>query len=246
MSSANVTEGMQKRNDTAYYIIIIQRKGRQGYMGIVFDEVKKTFTLHTKNSTYQMQVDPYGFLLYLYYGRATDGCMDYLLTYADRGFSGNPYDTGKDRNYSMDVLPQEFPCLGNGDYRSPAFAVKNADGSVSCDLRFQGYEIKKGKYGLIGLPAVYAGETEAETLEIHMQDPVTGVSVYLLYGVLPEYDVITRSAKVVNDGKERVYLEKIQPACLDFLHGNFDLISFYGAMRWKEICRGCLWDMGHR
>ena len=197
-------------------------------MGIIFDEKKETFTLCTKSSTYQMQVDQYGFLLHLYYGRKTEGCMDYLLTYADRGFSGNPYDADKDRTYSMDVLPQEFPCTGNGDYRSPAFAVKNADGSLSCDLRFQGYKVERGKYGLKGLPAVYAGETEAETLEIHMQDPVTGVSVYLLYGVLPEYNVITRSAKVVNSGKNKIYLEKIQPACLDFLHGEFDFISFYG------------------
>ena len=197
-------------------------------MGIVFDETRKTFTLHTKDSTYQMQVDPFGFLLHLYYGRKTEGCMDYLLTYADRGFSGNPYDVGSDRTYSMDVLPQEFPCLGNGDYRSPAIAVRNADGSVSCDLRFRGYEIRKGKYSIQGLPAVYAEEEEAETLEIRMEDPVTKVSVYLLYGVLPEYDVITRSARVVNGGKSKVYLEKIQPACLDFVSGDFDLISFYG------------------
>lgn len=197
-------------------------------MSIIFDKGRKTFTLHTKDSTYQMQVDPFGFLLHLYYGRKAKGCMDYLLTYADRGFSGNPYDVGSDRTYSMDVLPQEFPCLGNGDYRSPAFAVKNADGSVSCDLRFQGYEIQEGKYSIPGLPAVYAGEDEAQTLKIHMQDPVTKISVYLLYGVLPEYDVITRSARVVNYGGENVHLEKIQSASLDFLHGEFDFISFYG------------------
>lgn len=197
-------------------------------MSIIFDEGRKTFTLHTKDSTYQMQVDPFGFLLHLYYGRRAKGCMDYLLTYADRGFSGNPYDVGSDRTYSMDVLPQEFPCLGNGDYRSHAFSVKNTDGSVSCDLRFQGYEIQKGKYSIPGLPAVYADEEEAQTLEVHMQDPVTKISVYLLYGVLPEYDVITRSARVVNHGSGKVHLEKIQSASLDFLHGEFDFISFYG------------------
>ncbi len=197
-------------------------------MGIVFDETRKTFTLHTKDSTYQMQVDPFGFLLHLYYGRKAEGCMDYLLTYAARGFSGNPYGVGGDGADSVDVPPQELPCLGNGDYRSPAIAVRNADGSVSCDLRFQGYEIRKGKYAIKGLPAIYAEEAEGETLEIHMQDPVTKVSVYLLYGVLPEYDVITRSARVVNNGKKKAYLEKIQPACLDFVNGEFDLISFYG------------------
>lgn len=197
-------------------------------MAIFYDEKKHTFTLHTENATYQMQVDPYGFLLHLYYGRKTKGCMDYLLTYADRGFSGNPYDAGADRTYSMDVLPQEFPCQGTGDYRSPALTVKNADGSYGCDLRYQGYEIKKGKYGLKGLPAVYAGEEEAETLEIRMEDPVTKLRVSLLYGVLPKYDVITRSVKINNAGEGKLYLEKVQSACLDFISGEYDLISFYG------------------
>lgn len=55
-------------------------------MGIIYCEKDRTFTLQTKNTTYQMQVDRYGFLLHLYYGKKTDGCMDYLLTYYDRGF----------------------------------------------------------------------------------------------------------------------------------------------------------------
>ena len=54
-------------------------------MSIIYDEKQKTISLHTKNTTYQMQVDRYGFLLHLYYGKRTDGCMDYLLTYYDRG-----------------------------------------------------------------------------------------------------------------------------------------------------------------
>lgn len=197
-------------------------------MAIIFDTKTQTFTLHTKVTTYQMQVDAYGFLLHLYYGKKAQGCMDYLLTYADRGFSGNPYDVGEDRTYSMDVLPQEFPCQGTGDYRSPAFAVTNTDGSYSCDLRYQSHEIKKGKYALKGLPAVYAAEEEAETLEILMEDPVTKVQVTLLYGVLPEFDVITRSAKIVNAGEGKIYLEKVQSACLDFVSGEYDFISFYG------------------
>lgn len=197
-------------------------------MSIVFDEKNKIFTLHTKETTYQMQVDRYGFLLHLYYGRKTKGNMDYLLTYADRGFSGNPYDAGFDRSYTLDALPQEFPCHGTGDYRSTAFLVKNADGSYGCDLRYQSHEIRKGKYGIQGLPAVYAKEEEAWTLEICLQDPVTKVSVFLLYGVLPHLDIITRSAKVQNAGSGKIYLEKVKTACLDFVSGEFDFLCFYG------------------
>ena len=78
-------------------------------MGIVYSKADRTFTIQTKNTTYQMQVDPYGFLLHLYYGKKTDGsCMDYLLTYYDRGFSGNPFDAGDDRTYSMDTVRITF------------------------------------------------------------------------------------------------------------------------------------------
>ena len=197
-------------------------------MGIIYCEKDRIFTLQTKNTTYQMQVDRYGFLLHLYYGKKTDTCMDYLLTYYDRGFSGNPYDAGEDRTYSMDTLPQEFPCYGNGDFRSTAFAVENADGSMSCDLRYKSHKIFDGKYNLEGLPAVYASDKEAQTLEILMEDPVTGVKVVLLYGVLPAQDIITRSVSVKNESSGKIYLNKIESASLDFLYGDYELLTFYG------------------
>ena len=197
-------------------------------MGIIYCEKDRIFTLQTKNTTYQMQVDRYGFLLHLYYGKKTDTCMDYLLTYYDRGFSGNPYDAGEDRTYSMDTLPQEFPCYGNGDFRSTAFAVENADGSMSCDLRYKSHKIFDGKYNLEGLPAVYASDKEAQTLEILMEDPVTGVKVVLLYGVLSAQDIITRSVCVKNESSGKIYLNKIESASLDFLYGDYELLTFYG------------------
>ena len=68
-------------------------------MAIIYNPNKKIFTLHTAHTTYQMQVDPLGYLLHLYYGEKTNSSMDYVLTYADRGFSGNPYAAGMDRTY---------------------------------------------------------------------------------------------------------------------------------------------------
>ena len=139
-------------------------------MGIIYCEKDRTFTLQTKETTYQMQVDQYGFLLHLYYGKKAEGCMDYLLTYYDRGFSGNPYDAGTDRTYSMDSLPQELSCYGNGDFRSASLMLENGDGSMSCDMRYKNYTIRDGKYSLPGLPAVYADNDEAQTLEIVLED----------------------------------------------------------------------------
>ena len=72
-------------------------------MSIIYNPNKRIFTLHTRNTTYQMMIDQYGYLLHLYYGTKNNGLMDYLIMYADRGFSGNPYVAGNDRTYSLDT-----------------------------------------------------------------------------------------------------------------------------------------------
>ena len=70
-------------------------------MSIQFDPARKTLTLNTRNTTYQMLVTATGHLLHLYYGRRAEGCFDYLLYPRDCGFSPNPYEKRSDRSYSL-------------------------------------------------------------------------------------------------------------------------------------------------
>lgn len=197
-------------------------------MALIYNPNKRIFTLHTKRSTYQMQVDSLGYLLHLYYGAKNNGSMEYVLTYADRGFSGNPYAAGADRTYSLDALPQEFPTLGTGDYRNIALNIKGDNGVEGVNLLYKRHEIRKGKYALNGLPAVWAKEEEAQTLEIVLADEAAQVEVHLLYGVLEEADVITRSVVIKNVGTGSVTIEKASAACLDFVSGDYDVLRFYG------------------
>lgn len=197
-------------------------------MAITFNETTRIFTLTTAHTTYQMQADAQGYLLHLYYGARTAGEMDYLLNYGDRGFSGNPNSAGNDRTYSLDALPQEYPSLGTGDFRNYALNIENEDGSQCCNPIYITHEIEAGKYTLKGLPFVRAEENEAETLKIILEDPVTKVELHLLYGVLEKEDIITRSVIIKNAGKAPVTVKKAQSACLDFLHGDYDLIKFHG------------------
>ena len=186
-------------------------------------------TLQTKYTTYQMGIAEHGFLLHLYYGPKAEGDMSYLLTAYDRGFSGNPYDAGNDRTFSMDTFPLEYPCYGNGDYRSPAFNVKNEQGVYGVDLRYKTHSVTKGKYSIPGLPAVYAdGASDAYTVNVILEDALLGIEVTLRYGVLPELDVITRSAVVRNTGNHLLYITKVYSAAMDFLNGNFDILHFHG------------------
>ena len=176
---------------------------------IQLDWNNQVFTLHTRASTYQMKVGDYGVLLHTYYGpRLRGGDLSYLLQYADRGFSPNPAEAGHNRVFSLDTLPQEYAASGAGDYRLPAIQAELADGSQIVDLRFAGAEARRGKYALPGLPAFFAGEAEADTLSVRLEDAASGLRVELLYGVLEEYDLITRAVRVVNGGSAPVRLRQ--------------------------------------
>ena len=199
-------------------------------MAIVIDEKNRLFTLHTKNTTYQMKADSLGTLLHVYYGKRTDDSdKSYAICMKGRGFSGSPYEVGKEREpYSLDVLPQEYSCYGTGDYRISALKILNADGSFAVSLRYKGYKISKGKYSIPNLPAVYAEEKDADTREVVLEDSVSKVEVHLLYGVLEENDIITRAVKIVNQGDKRITLQKAASMNLDWINGEYEWMTFYG------------------
>ena len=188
----------------------------------------KIFNLETKNTLYQMKVDRFGVLNHLWYGEKTDCCMDYLLDYPDAGFSGNIYEAENERTYSLNTLPQEYSTSGVGDFRISAISVTHEDGSNALDLRVRKYQIKKGKYEIPGLPAVYAKEDEAETLEITLKDTATEAEVILKYGVFEKEDVITRSVVVKNSGKTPIVINKVHSMCLDIPYGDWEWMHFYG------------------
>ena len=197
-------------------------------MAILVNEEKKLFTLNTKSTTYQMKVIDYGYLAHLYYGKRLDGDMSYVITHYDRGFSGNPNDAGEDRTFSMDNIPQEYSCYGNGDYRTPAFNMKDIEGVHGADLRYVSYEVLNEKYSLKGLPAAYTEGEKGETLKIVLMDDVNGVQVTLLYGVIEDKDVITRAAIVKNVSDADVFITKAASTSLDFVSGDYDIIHFHG------------------
>lgn len=186
------------------------------------------FYLETENTLYQMKADEYGVLLHLWYGKKTDCNMDYLLDYPDVGFAGNVYDVDNCRTYSLNTLPLEYGTAGTGDYRVPAISVTHGDGSTALDLRYQEHKISKGKYSIPGLPAVYAGEEEAETLEIILKDTATDIRVILKYGILENQDVITRSVVIINDGEMPVKINRAHSFSMDMPYGDWEWMHFHG------------------
>lgn len=187
------------------------------------------FTLHTAGSTYQMKVDEKKILLHTYYGKRTDNTdYSYLIEMADRGFSGNIPLAKDERTYSLDFLPQEFPVWGSGDYRVNCLVADLGSGANDCLLVFDRYAVHKGKYELQGLPAMFASEDEAETLEIVLKDYNEKFYVHLYYGVYEKYDVITRAAVLENNTDKEIRISRIMSSCLDMNRSDMDMIHFHG------------------
>ena len=165
----------------------------------------------------------------LYYGADIgDTEAVHRIICLDRGFSGNPYEAGEDRTFSLDVLPQEYSGYGNGDYRINGMEMSHEDGSDAVHLRYESYRMMKGKYSLKGLPCMFGNEEEAETLEITLYDRITNFKVHLLYGVFYNLDVITRAVRMENKGEKTVTIQRAMSMEMDYTNKHMDLIHFYG------------------
>lgn len=199
-------------------------------MSIRFSEKANTFSLQTKNTTYIMSKSKYGYLLHMYYGtRLEDEDLDYLIQMQDRGFSPNPNEVGNDRTFSLDVLPQEFSSDGICDYRISSLEVKNGDGSCAFSGKVTDYRIYPGKYEVEGMPSLWAADGDTvDTLEIRLTDRATDLNVLLCYSVFEEKDIITRTVRVINEGSETVFLNRVMSVTMDFFDSDYDFIHFDG------------------
>lgn len=206
-------------------------------MAIIENVINHTITLTTKHSSYQMKIDDKNVLLHTYYGsNCGEDDMSYRIDFKDRGFSGNPYESGFDRTYSLDVLPQEYSAFGAGDYRQTAFSAVYEDGSSTTEFRYVSHTVKAGKYNINGLPALFINEADGfadskatcHTLIITLKDIVKDLYVDLYYGVFEENDCITRAVVVRNETGQRVKLNKVMSFNLDTINGEYDCIHFPG------------------
>lgn len=198
-------------------------------MAAVFLEEEKIFKLDTRNTTYVIAVvDDEQFLGHVYYGKKLKEVhLDGLLRIQENPFV--PSRNNRDRVSFLDSFPMEYPAHGLGDYRESCINIRTEKGNVGLALSYVSHKITEGKDGLEGLPASFGKAGECETLKILCEDKVTGLQVILQYGIFDEADVITRSVKVVNTGKEDLYLTKVYSACLDMDNKDFEAISLHGS-----------------
>jgi len=129
----------------------------------------------------------------------------------------------------LDVYPQEYPAYGYTDLRNPAYQLVNRFGNMVSELKVKEYKVHHDKVvEITGMPALLKGDSKADTLEIVMEDTIIGLEVHLFYTVFEEYNVLARSAVLVNQSEEEMLLRSAYSVSVDLPQGEYDVIHFPG------------------
>lgn len=198
-------------------------------MGILYFEKERVFKLDTKESSYLIGiVDEENFVGHIYYGKKIkDHDLQHLMRINEAPFV--PSKNDRDRYSFLDCFPMEYPTHGLGDFRESCIEVKTLGGHVGLQLGYVSHKIYGGKPELKDLPATFGKDGECTTLELLCEDKILGLKVTLLYTAFEDLDVIARSIKIVNEGKEAIYLTKVLSACVDMDDKEFDMITMHGS-----------------
>ena len=191
------------------------------------------FVLDTPNTTYAFSVIPSGQLEHLYYGEkiAIDSEEEAAVLAEKRlCLPGNSVSYSEEHKHvSLEVIRLETSGAGKGDVREPMIEVTHADGSYTSDFVFADAEVREGKAPFETLPGSYEENNEVEELIITMKDHSYDLTLELHYFVFKNHDVITRSAKFINTSNEKVFLDRLLSAQLDFDTTDWNLTTFHGA-----------------
>ena len=192
---------------------------------------RDAFLLLTDNTAYLLAITPSGHPEHLYYGAKIDiDSFDELPVIAQK----REFEPGNTIVYSeqypttvLEDLCLECSGTGHGDVREPFIELVRADGSRTTDFLYKGCEITQFKPEITGLPGSYNQDGKAEHLCLTLSDEA--LTLELHYCVYPECDVITRWAKLVNNGEEPIELERLLSIQLDLPDSGWAITSFHGA-----------------
>lgn len=198
-------------------------------MGIKYFEKHKVFKLDAKDTSYIIAiVDEEQFVGHVYFGKKIiDENVNYLLRIEEPPYV--PSKNNRDRVSFYDSFPMEYSTHGIGDFRETALSVRDINGNTACRLQYLSHKIYMGKKELKGLPSTFANAAECTNLEITCIDKDLNLKVILIYNVFENLNVITRSVKIINGGKDKIYITKALSMCVDLEGIDYDMISLNGS-----------------
>ncbi|OIJ17041.1 alpha-galactosidase [Anaerobacillus alkalilacustris] len=199
-------------------------------MPIYFNENTKEFHLQAKDVSYIFTVLKNNHLGHLYYGKKIQHRPSFSHLFKTQPRAGASCVFEGDLEFSLDSIKQEFPCYGTSDYREPAFQIVQENGSRITNFEYKSHSIFSGKPKLDGLPATYVEDDhEATTLQVLLYDELIDAEIHLLYTVFEKYNVVTRSAKFINNSNQQLQLNRALSMNVDFFDSDYEMIQLSGS-----------------
>ena len=187
--------------------------------------------LDTKNTTYVFAVTESGHLEHLYYGATIplNRWEDCTVFREKREFElGNTIVYSKDHPTTLlEDTCLEMSSQGHGDIREPFIELVLPDGSRSLNFLYDSYAIEHKGFAFETLPTAYFEDEKEEYLCIKLTDG--DLSVELFYRVFYDCDVITRSARLTNNGDSDIELDRLLSTQIDLPFSGANVTSFHGA-----------------
>ena len=147
---------------------------------ITVDE--KYYFLDTKSTSYVIRITPDGTVEQCYYGKKIPSeQMDWYHQYLPYTLTV-PMEISE-KTTTRDALPQECPSFGRGDFREPAVLLRGEDGRRVSELHFVRSVLHEGPVALQGLPYLDTVSGRVDTLQLVLEDIVTGAEIWLFYTV---------------------------------------------------------------
>lgn len=194
------------------------------------------FHINTEKTSYIMSVLATGQMEHLYYGPKVETMRDYSLIQQknDAPYGTMVYPSKDYENIGLDDQCLEYSSLGRGDYREAAIELVFADGSNTPDFLYKSHRLYEGRPEPEGLPYPRGNTANAETIEIKLTDSLHNMDLLLSYTTYYSYNIITRSARVINNSDKPARLKRLMSAQLDLFCGDWNLITFDGAWAFER------------
>ena len=195
---------------------------------ILFHESSRQFHLFNDQISYIIEVMDNGQLANLYYGPAIRDRQSF--TYLRERF-GQHLDAGTAPTslLTLQFTRQEYPAYGTGDFRYPAYRIRQEKGSLISGFVYESHQIFSGKKEILPLPSTYAETEDADSLEITLFDAVTQTRMMLSYTLFRHLPVIARHTTFTQVGQTPVSLPIAMSLCLDLPDMDWQMLHLTGA-----------------
>ncbi len=192
---------------------------------------RPAFVLETDNTSYVFAVSESGHLEHLYYGGKIklNSAAECDIFREKREFElGNSIAYSKDYpKVLLEDMCLEMSSQGHGDVREPFIEIVHGDGSRSSNFLYKNHTVDDEGLNFATLPTSYSEDGKVEHLCVTLADG--DLALELHYCVFPECNVITRSARLMNNGEEAVKIERLLSTQIDIPFCGVSVTSFHGA-----------------